>query len=390
VPHEAALESRGLSTFSGKAAIEVSMSRTIWGGIVILAALVMLPMHAEAQPIISIRCTVDNLDTNAKAEARADWARRCGQRQNVGVNTAWYDTGLASASGGTLKDYLEADLVRNPKGEMAYSGPDYLYKLNNTFVWAVYLSGPTYQDNKEEGWYRWWRDSWRKKGRALYPTFGTTSNINDPDNDQLFPHPTLATCGLYTDQNGQNPATVPFYVNGYCESACYTPEQKLLFSDGEVSILDALDARREDLMTLTSDSTLEDVKLQQNRTYSYTKESRDAQHNIYVITTRSGGELRVTHEHPVINGEGRMVQAQTLKVGDALVRVDGSMDPIVDIQKTTHFGKVYNISPVTTDLVSNVLVAQGFLVGSVRFQNDEVEQINRVILYRGMPVELIP
>jgi hypothetical protein len=289
-----------------------------------------------------------------------------------------------------LKDYLESDPVRNPDGEMAFTGPDYLYKVNGSYVFALYLSGPTYQGVDARGYYGWTRDSWRKKGRALYATFGAKPQLTNDPRDQLFPHKNLENCQLYKDKDSTQPYYGAFYVNGYCESACYAPDQKLLFSTGDVTITDALDARREDLMTLTPDSTLDHLQLQQNRTYSYTRETRDAEHVIYVITAASGGQLRVTNEHPVINEEGRMVQAQTLKVGDALVKADGTPDRIVDIQKTTHFGKVYNISPATTDLVSNVLVAQGYLVGSVRYQNDEVGYINRVILYRGMPPELIP
>jgi len=366
------------------------MIRKIWGGIVVLAAALLLPEQAQAQVIISTRCTTDNLDTNAKAEARVEWARKCGTIQNVGDPAAWYDTGLSAATGGTLKDYLESDVGRNPDGEGAFTGPGYGFKVNYSAMFAVYLSGPTYQAQDSRQYYYWWRDSWRKKGRALYPTFSTSTDIEATNNKQLFPHPQLLNCQLYTDQNGTQPATTPFHVNGYCEAACYTPEQEILFSDGYVPILDAFKGLREDLITLSPHATLDNVELQQNRTYSYTRELRDAEHNIFVISTRSGGQLRVTHEHPVINGEGRMVQAQTLKVGDDLVKADGSLDPIVDIQKTTHFGKVYNIAPVTTDLVSNVLVAQGFLVGSVRFQNDEVAYINRIILYRGVPAEYIP
>jgi hypothetical protein len=113
-------------------------------------------------------------------------------------------------------------------------------------------------------------------------------------------------------------------------------------------------------------------------------------HNIYVLRTQSGGELRVTHEHPVLNGEGRIVQAQTLKVGQELLKADGTPDRIIDIQKTQHFGRVYNISPVSTDPVSNVVVSQGFLVGSSRFQNDEVGYMNRMLLYRGVPGHALP
>jgi hypothetical protein len=366
------------------------MTRTIWGGVAMLAAAVLLPTTSKADPLLKGRCSTDNLDTNAKAEARVDWARKCATLQNVGDTTAWYDTGLNAANGGTLKDYKEVDAVRNPLGEGAFTDPNYFFKVNDSVMYAVYLSGPTYQTQDSRGFYAWTRDSWRKKGRALYPTFSTTPDINGPGNQQLYPHPTLADCRLYTDKLGQQPSISPFHVNGYCESACYTPDQKILFADGYVSILDAMNDLREDLITLAPDATLDNLKTQHNRTYSYTREFRDSEHSIFVITTRTGGQLRLTNEHPVINGDGRIVQAQTLKVGDELVKADGGLDPIVDIQKTTHFGKVYNIAPETTDLVSNVLVAQGYLVGSVRFQNDEIAYINRIILYRGVPAEVIP
>ncbi|WP_224240221.1 Hint domain-containing protein [Hyalangium gracile] len=348
------------------------------------------PMQAQAQPILTARCTVDSLSTNAEAAARVEWARKCGTIQNVGDPTAFFDTGTSSASGGTLKDYLESDPERNPEGEGAFTGPDYLFKVNASTVLALYLSGPTYQAVDADGYFKWSRDSWRRKGRQLYPTFSTSSDITAQDNIQLFPHRTLADCMLYFDKESTQPAFTAFHVNGYCEAACYTPEQKILFSSGEVPILEAVRSLREDLITLTPDSTLDNLRLQRNSTYSYTRELRDAEQKLCIITTQSGGKLSVTLEHPVINGEGRIVQAQTLEVGDALVKADGTLDPIVDIQRTTYFGKVYNIAPVSTDLVSNILVAQGYLVGSVRFQNDEARYLNRILLYQSVPDDVLP
>ncbi|WP_224364841.1 Hint domain-containing protein [Hyalangium versicolor] len=364
------------------------MFHRIWCAIA-FAAGALLPMYVHAQPILTARCTVDSLSTNTEAAARVEWARRCGVVQNVGDPAAAYNTGLSAASGGTLKEYLESDLERNPEGEGAFTGPDYGFQVNASTMLALYLSGPTYQAVDTDGYFKWSRDSWRRKGRQLYPTFSTSSDITAQDNIQLFPDKTQATCNLFFDKENTLPAFTPFHVNGYCEAACYTADQKILFSGGEIPILDAMKSLREDLITLTPDSTLDNLQLHQNTTYSYTRELRDAEQKLCIITTRSGGQLTLTLEHAVINGEGRIVQAQTLKVGDELVKADGTLDPIVDIQRTTYFGKVYNIAPVSTDLVSNILVAQGYLVGSVRFQNDEVRYINRVILY-GVPAEVLP
>lgn len=379
------------------------MKKTFLSGMVVMAAVALLPTQAEAQVIISTRCTIDNATDNAAAERRVEWARRCGLMRNVGSPTYGFQSTIPNVAGGYLTDYKEVTRDTSGYGEGAYSGRDRQFKVNENFVFALYLSGPTSQSVDPEGYFKWSREPWRKKGRALYPTFGSTINATDASNKQLFPNPDLANnpndCSFYERvwdpmvPGGWKfvPATPgPVYMNGYCEASCYTPEQEVLFSDGYMPIVDAFNARREDVVTLAPEATLDNVKLQPNRTYSYTREIRDAMHNIYVIRTQSGGELRVTHEHPVLNGEGRIVQAQTLKVGQELLKADGAPDRITDIQKTQHFGLVYNISPVSTDRVSNVVVSQGFLVGSSRFQNDEVGYMNRMLLYRGVPKDTLP
>jgi hypothetical protein len=367
------------------------MSKTFWGGFVILSAVMLLPTMAEAQPILLQRCSADSLDVT-KAAARIEWARKCGLLKNVGSPSFGFDTGIPASNGGNLVDYQETDPVRNPLGEGSFSGPNYNFEINYSYINTLYLSGGTTQSLDTWGYNKWTRDATRKRARPLYPTFGTTADLSDASNHQLWPHPTDTNdCGLYSSATGTvSSMSSTYYVNGYCEASCYTPDQEILFEGGYVSILDALNARREDLITLSDDSTLDNVKMKKNSTYGYTVETRDTKHNIYVITTESGGQLRVTDEHPVINGEGRMVKARTLKVGHELVKADGSRDTIVSIEKTEHFGKVYNVRPVTENLVSNVLVAQGFLVGSSRFQNDDVGYINRVIIYRSIPGHAIP
>ncbi|WP_375765579.1 Hint domain-containing protein [Archangium gephyra] len=339
---------------------------------------------ASATPILQQRCSSDSLDIY-KAADRIEWARKCGLVNNSGGTGAFFDTGMMAANGGQLYDYSELQV--GPYGRL-YSGDLQGYDVNSTYVFSLYLSANSTQSVDTLGFYKWTRPDLRKRARPLYPTFGTSPDINS--GAQIFPHPTLANCTLYSDPNGITPVGA-FYVNGYCEASCYAPDQKVLFSDGPQSIRDARLAMREDLVTLTSDSTLDTIKLENSQTYSFTEEIRDADHTLVEITTQSGGKLRVTEEHPVIQGEGRIVQAQTLKVGDELVKVDGSHDPIVDVQKTRYFGKVYNVRPVSEDLVNNILVAEGYLVGSSRYQNDDVAYINRIILYRSpVPESVLP
>jgi hypothetical protein len=40
---------------------------------------------------------------------------------------------------------------------------------------------------------------------------------------------------------------------------------------------------------------------------------------------------------------------------------------------------------VSPEPVANILIAQGYLVGSSRFQNDDVGYMNRILLLRAAP-----
>ncbi|ADO72733.1 Hint domain-containing protein [Stigmatella aurantiaca] len=351
----------------------------ILGAMAVVAGVSLVSTEAEAQPILLQRCSADNLDP-AQALARIEWARKCALTQRVGSPGAGFDTGIPAANGGgNLIEYVETDSAANPSGKNAFSGPAYGFEVNYANVNTTFLSGATSQNPDPNGFQKWSRPANRARARPLYPTFGTTANLADANNFQLIPSAT--SCQVL---NGGAPAAT-FYVNGYCEASCYSGDQTVLFEGGEMPILDALNSRREDLVTLSPESTLDNVRLAKNKTYGYTVETRDTTHELFAISTAGGGSLNVTDEHPIINGDGRMVQAKTLKIGDELVRADGSRDPIVGIERVKHFGKVYNIRPVSEDLVSNVLVAQGFLVGSSRFQNDDVGYINRIILYSDVP-----
>jgi hypothetical protein len=181
-----------------------------------------------------------------------------------------------------------------------------------------------------------------------------------------------------------------FFVNGFCTASCYLPDQQISFSTGDAPILDALTALRDDVTTLAPTSTLENISLKTDHVASYTREIHDATHIIFDIRTAAGGQLKVTDKHPVLVDSGRIVEARTLKAGQSLIKADGTRDQIVSVEKTSYFGKVYNLKPEATDRVSNLLIAQGFLVGSSRYQNEDVDFINRLILGRAIPSHVIP
>jgi hypothetical protein len=367
--------------------------------LLLVVALAVVPTSAWAQ--MQARCSSDSLNAT-QAAARLEWARKCGLITNTGGAASAFDSDTWSSPGGVAaKEYVEIDSTR------AYAGNADGYTVNYQFAYNMYPPSPFYSAFLEMsgptvGYWKWLAFK-RISGspvqqvprpRPLYPTFGPLHDVVNV----LLPSPGLATspatwasvsCDLFDRTTGAR-ATGNFWVVSYCESSCYTPDQSLRFSKGDVNVVEAMRTRRNDLVTLSPDATLDDLATQTSPVFGYTTEIRDAENIIVKVTTASGGSLSVTTEHPVLTSEGRLVKAETLVRGDELLLADGTPDPITHIEKATHFGKVYNIRPVSPNPVANILIAQGFLVGSARFQNDDVGYMNRILLLRAVPNAVMP
>jgi hypothetical protein len=355
---------------------------------ILQVAVLAVPASVLASPQGS-RCATDSLDPDLAIQ-RVEWARKCGLLRNTAGPSSWFESGAAlDLASNPAKEYREIDPDR------AFSGNADDFNVNLYHGSSLFMATPKYSVTQEtsgptSGYWKWSHTV--RRAHPLYPTFETSpvAGAGTP----LLPLPTIFNdCNLYQwDQTAGTltPWTGSFYVVAYCESGCYAPDQNLRFSDGDVNIVDAMKARRDDLVTLSPDATLDKLTTQTSRVASYTTEIRDAENVIYTLTTASGGSLSVTSEHPILTSEGRLVQAQKLLTGDELLKADGTADPITRIEKTTRFGKVYNIKPVSPEPIPNILIAQGYLVGSARFQNDDVAYINRILLFRTVPEEVMP
>ncbi len=358
------------------------------------AGTLLRPTDVHATIVVQIRCSTDPVVHPTDAMARLEWARACGTKMNVGSPTnpippaQSFLTGALSANGGIpLVDYRETD---DPQGKNSYSGD--AATVNQIFFQSQWRPGPINATTDVRGFQKWAGVN-PPLPRPLYPTFGNNADINTAI--QLFPNPnySLVDCTLYADAAAQNrvdTSVTGFFVNGYCTSGCYTPDQQISFASGDETILGALNALRTGVTTLSPDSTLESIKLKTDEVASYSRDVHDASLVTFEIRTRSGGQLRVTDQHPVLIGNGRLVEARTLKVGNELIKADGTRDPIVSVTQMPYFGKAYNLKPVATNRVANLLIAQGFLVGSSRYQNEDVDYMNRIILGRSIPKFVIP
>jgi hypothetical protein len=205
--------------------------------------------------------------------------------------------------------------------------------------------------------------------------------------------PGTTTAGFTGDQIfalAFNTKPVQILMDGVCEPGCYTPDQKVLFQGGPLSIHKAQAGGADDLVTLSKDASMDKVTLAPTTVERYTVDKDAARQEILRFRMKSGGRLSVTLEHPLVTTEGSLKKAKEFVVGERLVRQDGTPDEILSIQSESWFGKAYNLRPVSTDLTSNILVAEGYLNGSARFQSEFVEELNRLIIRTNVPDELIP
>jgi hypothetical protein len=194
--------------------------------------------------------------------------------------------------------------------------------------------------------------------------------------------PTSTTVCLSVPHGGLFPASA--LHAGLCVAGCYVDGTELQFADGTMGIKAAAESGKVDLVTLSPSATLDNLKFTTNKVEHYITDMREDTQVIYTLSMASGGQLKVTSEHPLLTSDGVIHQAQGLHRGDELLLASGKPDPIVNISVAKIFGKVWNVKPVTTDYVSNIVVAGGYLNGSVRYQNEFLGEINALILRRSL------
>lgn len=158
-------------------------------------------------------------------------------------------------------------------------------------------------------------------------------------------------------------------LKAICVASCYTAEQQVLFHTGYMPIKEALEKNISSIMSLDIKSTLNDISLSAKPVKNYTRSWRvGAPETIRIITTEADVEIKITLNHPVFLATGKMTEARNLKVGDKLITLSGKFHEILSIKEMTITDKVYNVSPDSGNPIENIIVAQGYLMGSAAYQ----------------------
>lgn len=178
---------------------------------------------------------------------------------------------------------------------------------------------------------------------------------------------------------------------GLCTAGCFTENQNILFGGNKYQgIRSAMENSVKEVMVVHPESFLEDLRLVGEKINRFIVDLAPANQTILEFRTASGGRIQVTESHPMLTENGRLVDAQTLKVGKKLILYNGRPDVIVAIRKFEKFGKVYNLYPQSQELHKNLIVAQGFISGSAFYQSEGNEYMGRVILRHALVEDLFP
>lgn len=206
------------------------------------------------------------------------------------------------------------------------------------------------------------RTSLVSRSRSLYPTFMNAEN----EKPWIAPKLASASCDV--------PAKA--YVAAVCVSSCATPEQEILAANGrKLTFIQALTQKTQNISVAKSYNVVQEMRVDQ-----WVTELVDSDHKILIFKMESGGTLKLTFNHGLIDGNGIMREAETFQIGDSLVKLNGTLDRVISIEKSIHKGKVYNVFLKSDKPEDNIVITNGYLNGSAYFQNEGHKFMNREIL----------
>jgi len=175
------------------------------------------------------------------------------------------------------------------------------------------------------------------------------------------------------------------FVAAVCVSSCATPDQHVMVKEHPSSLptfmrFDEVHSKKLALvMTLRSPVFKANGNLTHSKVDQWVTEVVDTEHDIKVIVLKSGGQLKLTPNHPMVMPDGSLKLVQDLRVGESLVKSNSSLDPVISIQDIKFYGKVYNVFTQSASPQHNIVFINGYMSGSAMFQNEAANLINRRI-----------
>ncbi len=248
--------------------------------------------------------------------------------------------------------------------------------------------------------YRPWlilgRNAYRADGTPLhlYPTFGT---INAAGAAVAFRTPITPNANCLT---GIQAAIV---LLAFCTPGCYSPDQIIQASMGvegrlasykdskEVEIGKAREEGITHIVSLAPGSSLDHLQFYSSKV-DYIRDMDAASPRpqpFFTFSMASGKSLRVTPEHPLVDGSGTMRAAKTMEIGDSLLSAEGFADRILKVVREDLPILAHNVTVQSKDPMQSLVIAGGYVNGDLKFQRHEFEWMNRLLDRANIPNEVI-
>lgn len=230
---------------------------------------------------------------------------------------------------------------------------------------------------------------WRAypKGAILFPSFSEDDTRKKPA-EQIYRvwKPDVRTCSLHIPR--RNHEALWYTV---CKQGCYPKGQRVKFDKGRyLDIADAVAKDAKYVTVIDRNSSLAKPRFTQIEVESYTSDSKPVNQELIEFLTASGKSIVVTPNHFLVTSNGKVLEAQLIKESDGLMDQFGKPETIVEIRENKDFvGRTYNVAPKSHDPLDNIVVAQGVLSGSHRYQTGTVSALNRKIGHNIIPANLL-
>lgn len=177
--------------------------------------------------------------------------------------------------------------------------------------------------------------------------------------------------------DGNAPCIQGGYVLADCRlGGCFTAGQRVKFGGNYLPIdTAAMDAGITTVTALKSNWFLEDE-------LSWTEEPigwftlGDEHKPVLRITAENGLSVEVTQTHPMVDGDGNITEASEVRTG-MLLSTELGASAVTSVVSRPYDGKVWNLEPSSLRTEANIHLAEGFLTGSVRFQDEWAKDESR-------------
>lgn len=165
---------------------------------------------------------------------------------------------------------------------------------------------------------------------------------------------------------------------GWCEVAgCYSPGQRVLFGGHGWLPIEEAGLGGVDVISGFAQNWMpgDEVDVVDEKLQSFTV--GDQFDSILVVRTESGKQVEVTDLHPLVEASGRVIKAKNIRAGvTRLLTVDGE-ELVTSSESVPYSGKVWNVEPASLRTRANLHLAEGFIAGSVRYQNEWIDDSER-------------